>query len=265
MIPSRIVLLLGVLIASTAVEGSSHREHLLLKAKLAEQEMRYKDMAVAMKGVVETGRELTIEERNLLSMAYQKVVDAIRHSWRVLSSNGAETDGPNADIEEHREMLEKQLRGICEEVINLLDTFLIPMDLNAEPKVFYLKMKGDYYRYLAEVAKGDTRKDAAENAQSSYKTAYEIALSELLPTNPTRLRLALNFSTFYHEILNAPEEACALAKKAFDDAIAELDTVSEVSYKDTTSIMQLIRDNLELWTSEAEHEVIRGMAVVAHA
>jgi 14-3-3 protein epsilon len=30
----------------------------------------------------------------------------------------------------------------------------------------------------------------------------------------------LNFSVFYYEILNAPDQACHLAKQAFDDAIA---------------------------------------------
>lgn len=69
-----------------------------------------------------------------------------------------------------------------------------------------------------------------------------------------RLGLALNFSVFYFEILNAPDRACRLAKAAFDDAIAELDTLSEESYKDSTLIMQLLRDNLTLWTSDMQHD-----------
>jgi 14-3-3 protein epsilon len=67
---------------------------------------------------------------------------------------------------------------------------------------------------------------------------------------------------FYYEILNSPDRACRLAKAAFDDAIAELDTLSEESYKDSTLIMQLLRDNLTLWTSDMQAE---GKAQILNA
>lgn len=81
------------------------------------------------------------------------------------------------------------------------------------------------------------------------QAATDVAQTELTPTHPIRLGLALNFSVFYYEILNSPDRACHLAKQAFDDAIAELDSLSEESYRDSTLIMQLLRDNLTLWTS----------------
>lgn len=111
---------------------------------------------------------------------------------------------------------------------------------------------GDYHRYLAEFATGDKRKDSADKSLGAYKDASEVAVTELPPTHPIRLGLALNFSVFYYEILNSPDRACHLAKQAFDDAIAELDTLSEESYKDSTLIMQLLRDNLTLWTSDMQ-------------
>ena len=82
-----------------------------------------------------------------------------------------------------------------------------------------------------------------------FQNATDVAQTELTPTHPIRLGLALNFSVFYYEILNSPDRACHLAKQAFDDAIAELDSLSEESYRDSTLIMQLLRDNLTLWTS----------------
>jgi 14-3-3 protein epsilon len=86
------------------------------------------------------------------------------------------------------------------------------------------------------------------------QNATDVAQTELTPTHPIRLGLALNFSVFYYEILNSPDRACHLAKQAFDDAIAELDSLSEESYRDSTLIMQLLRDNLTLWTSSDSGE-----------
>ena len=58
----------------------------------------------------------------------------------------------------------------------------------------------------------------------------------------------------YYEIFEEPDKACEIAKSAFDDAIAELDSLPEDSYKDATLIMQLLRDNLTLWTTDQEDE-----------
>lgn len=97
-----------------------------------------------------------------------------------------------------------------------------------------------------------------------FQSATDVAQTELTPTHPIRLGLALNFSVFYYEILNSPDRACHLAKQAFDDAIAELDSLSEESYRDSTLIMQLLRDNLTLWTSsdaaDTEAQAAAGQA-----
>ncbi|KAM6953907.1 tyrosine 3-monooxygenase/tryptophan 5-monooxygenase activation protein, theta polypeptide a [Aplochiton taeniatus] len=225
---------------------------LIQKAKLAEQAERYDDMASSMKEVTEQGAELTCEERNLLSVAYKNVVGARRSAWRVISAIEQKTESSDKKLQmvkEYREKVETELREICSDVLGLLNKYLIENAPNDESKVFYLKMKGDYCRYLAEVASGDDKKETISNSQDSYQEAYDISLN-MPTTHPIRLGLALNFSVFYYEILSNPERACELAKKAFDDAIAELDTLSEDSYKDSTLIMQLLRDNLTLWTSD---------------
>uniref|UniRef100_A0A3Q3X8J3 14-3-3 domain-containing protein n=1 Tax=Mola mola TaxID=94237 RepID=A0A3Q3X8J3_MOLML len=229
------------------------KNDLVQKAKLSEQAERYDDMAAAMKAVTEQGLELSNEERNLLSVAYKNVVGARRSSWRVISSIEQKTEANEKKQQmsrEYRVKIEAELQEICQDVLNLLSEFLIPKATQAESKVFYLKMKGDYYRYLSEVASGDSKKDTVENSQQAYQDAFNISKKDMQPTHPIRLGLALNFSVFYYEILNSPEQACSLAKQAFDEAIAELDTLNEDSYKDSTLIMQLLRDNLTLWTSE---------------
>ena len=234
-------------------------------AKLAEQAERYDDMVDAMKSVAEQKQEgLTDEERNLLSVAYKNVVGARRSSWRIISSleQKAEDEDKRSTAEDYRNTVEKELKEKCHEVLNLIDKHLLPSTEKAagaeqanEPKVFYLKMKGDYYRYLVEIEPSDTdeRKNLASKSQEAYNEAKEQA-KHLPSTHPIRLGLALNFSVFYYEIKNDPEKACELAKKAFDEAIAELDQLKEDSYKDSTLIMQLLRDNLTLWTSENQEE-----------
>jgi 14-3-3 protein beta/theta/zeta len=239
---------------------ATEREDSVARAKLAEQAERYDDMAAAMKKVTEMPNELSNEERNLLSVAYKNVVGARRSSWRVISSieqkaevhSGSERK--QAMAKEYRQKIEGELKGICDDVLKLLDQHLIAKATSPESKVFYLKMKGDYYRYLAEVASVDARDNIVASSRDSYQAAFDISKAEMAPTHPIRLGLALNFSVFYYEINNAPERACSLAKQAFDDAIAELDTLNEESYKDSTLIMQLLRDNLTLWTSDAQND-----------
>jgi 14-3-3 protein epsilon len=242
-----------------SAEGS--REENVYLAKLAEQAERYEEMVEFMEKVAKTVdvEELTVEERNLLSVAYKNVIGARRAAWRIISSiEQKEESRGNEDhvatIRDYRAKIEAELSKICEGILKLLDSHLVPCATVAESKVFYLKMKGDYHRYLAEFKTGAERKEAAESTLVAYKSAQDIAVAELAPTHPIRLGLALNFSVFYYEILNSPDRACTLAKQAFDEAISELDTLGEESYKDSTLIMQLLRDNLTLWTSDTADE-----------
>ncbi|CAG5123357.1 unnamed protein product [Candidula unifasciata] len=239
------------------------RDDCVYQAKLAEQAERYDEMVNFMKSVAERDMELTVEERNLLSVAYKNVIGARRASWRIVSSLEQKDDGKCPEdrhnlIVTYRKKIELELGNICRDILSVIDKHLIPNAATGESKVFYYKMKGDYHRYLAEFATGNDRKEAAENSLVAYKAASDISMTELAPTHPIRLGLALNFSVFYYEILNSPDRACRLAKAAFDDAIAELDTLSEESYKDSTLIMQLLRDNLTLWTSDMQGDAEAG-------
>merc|ERR1712227_982291 len=148
--------------------------------------------------------------------------------------------------------VEGELQKICDTILGLLDKNLIAKSTTGESKVFYQKMKADYYRYIAEFTDGDAKSKAAENARAAYADAAAVAEKDLAVTHPIRLGLALNYSVFMYEVLSNPDEACKMARTAFEDAIAELDNVAEDSYKDSTLIMQLLRDNLTLWTSDQE-------------
>eukprot|EP01121_Diplochlamys_sp_Union-15-3_P014040 TRINITY_DN443_c0_g2_i1.p1 TRINITY_DN443_c0_g2~~TRINITY_DN443_c0_g2_i1.p1 ORF type:complete len:247 (-),score=61.83 TRINITY_DN443_c0_g2_i1:99-839(-) len=231
------------------------RETHVYTAKLAEQAERYQEMVDAVKHVAQLGTELSVDERNLFSVAYKNVIGSRRAAWRIISSIEAkevernESEAKIKKVRQYKEKVEAELNDICNDILSVLDNHLIPKASSSEPKIFYLKMKGDYLRYMAEFSTGDAKKSASDKALAAYTQALEVAKSDMLATNPIRLGLALNFSVFFYEIMNAHDEACKLAKQAFDDAISDLDKLSDDSYKETTLILQLIRENLSLWTS----------------
>jgi 14-3-3 protein epsilon len=237
--------------------GDLNRDQLLFLARSAESAERYEDMTKFMNKLVlltSTETDLNVEERNLLSVAYKNVVGARRASWRTLNLDEHKN---NDQIKVFRGQVEGELSAICREVLELLDRNLVPAaakGANVEAQVFYLKMAGDYYRYFAEFQPEAAH---AQSALSNYEKAYKLATEgdgstapALPPTHPIRLGLALNFSVCHYEILKQPEEACKLAKKAFDEAVSKLEGLTENEYKDSTLIMQLLRDNLTLWTQD---------------
>lgn len=254
------------------------RHRLLARAKLAEQAERYENMMESMKQLVEMGGLLGSEERNLLSVAYKNIVGGKRSSWRIVSSIEAKKtkDSENVAItEEYRKTIEQEVDDVCQQVLKLLKNFLLPgvehalknsdttdqqKDILVESKVFYLKMEGDYYRYLAEVFKGEKREGIIKGSEGSYEKAFNVSCEgvngqgAMQPTHPIRLGLVLNYSVLIYEIRNDPKRACVLARKAFDDAIAELESLNEDSYRDSTLIMQLLRDNLTLWTADEDDD-----------
>ncbi|GFZ10259.1 G-box regulating factor 6 [Actinidia rufa] len=234
--------------AASTVPDNLTREQYVYMAKLAEQAERYEEMVSFMEKLVAGSTpagELTVEERNLLSVAYKNVIGSLRAAWRIVSSIEQKEESRKNDdhvvlVKDYRSKVEAELSQVCAGILKLLDSNLVPSASSSESKVFYLKMKGDYHRYMAEFKVGDERKEAAEDTMNAYKAAQvgdfaivrvldecffeivklghdlllpDIALADLAPTHPIRLGLALNFSVFYYEILNSSDKACSMAKQ----------------------------------------------------
>lgn len=356
------------------IPGCTTTAELVSLGLCVEQAERYEDMTKLMQRVVhmkyadkdmkrkKNPEELKVDERNMLSVAYKNVVGKRRQSWRNLkqerenyTKDSTEYQLPLELHAAYQKVVEDELASKCNEVLHLLDTYLIDKKLAAywnnlrdaaeakindsngkplpsptdpgykanenmtygdrvqydclmtwmsditkdtspvympdheshkediqdakewikttmveskkadtknpllkdrvnqvETLVFYLKMCGDYHRYLAEFLCDDEekRKSESQAAESNYKNALKCAEAALQATHPTRLGLSLNMSVCYYEILNNASRACDLAKSAFDNAIQKLDSLSDATYKDSTLIMQLLRDNLQIWSSE---------------
>ncbi len=224
-------------------------------AKVAEQAERYEDMLTFLRPVIEKTTELPTEERNLVSVAFKNLSGGKRTAWRALTAieENPKYEKYHDKTKVYKKKIEEELKTICNEAIKVIDDSLFKNATAAESKVFYLKMKADYYRYSGEVCTGKDLEEVSQKAHENYESARKVA-ETLAPTDPVRIGLALNFSVFLYEIRKKPKEACDMAKVAFDAAIAGLQDLDEDKYKDSTAIMQLLKDNLTLWTSELEEE-----------
>jgi len=241
-------------------------------SQAAEAAERYEDMVKIMHALVSKkitdGDKLSSDLRNLLSVAYKNVVGAKRSSWRVLNED-LNFDIKDEIVGDYKKQVEAELQTTCTEVLDLLkklakqneDRMKDASDEKSkrtedtkkelsECQVFYLKMIGDYYRYLTEAFRDNAGYKSSCNEY--YNDAMELARNNLEATHPTRLGLALNYSVCHYEILEQKDDACKLAKEAFDDAIEKLDSLNDASYKDSTLIMQLLRDNLTIWNQTDE-------------
>lgn len=226
-------------------------------ARLAEQSERYEDMITYMTRVANMGSELSVEERNLLSVAFKNAVGARRSAWRaivnMMSKDAAESSPFLPGINGYKAKVEAELNAKCEEILNLIskDGGFIATATNQEAQVFFMKMEGDYYRYLAEFSTGDAMATHAAKALAAYTRAREYCTG-LPPSNPIVLGLALNFSVFYFEVYKKADEACTLARTCFDAAVEEVHKLPEADQRDSTAILTLLRDNLQLWQQELQ-------------
>lgn len=234
------------------------REEYVYLAKLYEKAERFDDMIKWINKFVESDPNLSQDERNLLSAGYKNVISGKRASWRLLNSLEKKEEKKNtkhaAYIKELKKAVEDEMRDIGNDIKHILDNYLLAKAKDYETKVFFLKLKGDYERYRCEFTHDTEFEEACNEAEAAYSEAYKIAEKHINIANSTRLGLALNFSVFYYEIKNKKEEACEIAKNAFEEAIKILDDLEKTKARDTILIIQLLKENLILWNNEMYEE-----------
>jgi 14-3-3 protein epsilon len=227
---------------------------------------RRKDVIKQLKSVISySDARLTMEERNLLSIAYKHVTGTLRTSWRTVeniekqeAASGSAMPREISLIRRQREKIELELADACQDLLDLLDRHLVPAAEAGEERVFYHKMQGDYHRYLAEFARRQQRERSAQLALEAYKASYKHAIGTLPPWHPTRLGVALNFSVFFHDVRGSPDRACHLAKHAFDEAVAAMHATPEHTFRDSLMILHLLRDDIILWSAEMQPDEVRA-------
>ena len=226
-------------------EIPSDRRGLIVMAKVAEQCERYDEMIVCMKRLISLNPVLTLEEKNLLSVAYKNVVGARRAPWRTLQSFA---DSSSVEVRQFKQRMEAEIGEVCSDIFAMLKDKLIPSSADDDSRVFYYKLEADYHRYYVEVL--DPASGVAAEQRGAAREAYKNAVkyAESLPdASPIKLGLLLNFSVFHYEIEKEQAAGYAMARDAFEKAAPHLETLDEDEYRESATIMSLIRDNLSTW------------------
>jgi len=231
------------------------RACLVYLARVADAAERYDDLLGFVRQFVQFPGEMTPLERNLFCVAFKNITSQHRFAIRNLAPIQliAKKSHPEKSflIAAERERYTQELRDRCNEVLEIIERKLLPSAISNEYRIFCYKTRGDYSRYLVEVANTPEERDQfAETSFQAYREAHKVACATLPATHVSRLGLALNYSVFFYDVQRDPHRACLVAKEAYDAAIAVLDELDEHEYREAVVILQLLRDNVVIWIEE---------------
>lgn len=230
------------------------KETYVWRAKLAQKANRYDDMARYMKLAAVSGSSMSKDEDNMLAMAYKCVLDSKRSSRRTLASAERKEGLTSWEAEVaagYRAQVDAEQRSLCAEMLSIVGVRLVIPDSEPAIGVFYWKLCGDYNRYAAEATDDpNALAIAVAKSRAAYEQADQLGRSALMPIDPIRLGLMLNYSVFLYQMCQQRKQGHDLAKRAFDDAVAEIDVIDEQTHDDSTLILRIIRDNLTIWIQE---------------
>ena len=226
-------------------------EEKIFMARVAEQAERFDDMVEFLRPLLkEKGGDFSVEERNLLSVGFKNLIGGKRTAIRTISAieQNPKYSKFGGALSGYKKKIEGELQKNCQDIIDMIKGDGMKTS-DSDGRAFFLKMIGDYYRYMAESAAGDVLAKARDGALEHYKQA-ETAGQSLHACNPIKLGLALNFSVFHYEVMQDNKQACALAETALQDAMNKIDDVDEETFRDAKSIIELLKENLTLWKEE---------------
>ena len=227
---------------------------ILENAEKHEEAMKYMEEIAKSKK-----NDLSIEEINLLTIAYNnhltKKLNQIKILNRVISKDETSNSKYIKLDTNLRDIIQRDVNEICNKMINLCDNYLLNKSEKDETKILYLKLRGEYYKYLSDILENEQQKDANKNAINSYNEAYELS-DNLSVTNPIKLGFILNYAIFQYEFLDDIDTALKIAKENFEIGINQLEKVNDNNeYKNASSILMLLKQNIDMWEREKENNV----------
>jgi 14-3-3 protein epsilon len=199
--------------------------------------------------------DFTTEERNLLSVGFKNLIGSKRTAIRTIAAieQNPKYSKFGEALKTYKNRIELDLFNQCLDIVNTVKDKCLKLAVEHESKAFFLKMVGDYYRYVAESASPDRLEEVKSGALEYYNQASALANKDLGACNPIRLGLALNFSVFHFEVMSDQKKACELGETALQNALEKIDECDEETFRDAKSIIELLKENLSLWKEEDEN------------
>lgn len=232
-------------------------EEKIFMARVAEQAERFEDMVDFLRQVIEAkSGDFSCEERNLLSVGFKNLIGGKRTAIRTITAieQNPKYAKYSDSLQAYKKKIEEELFNQCLEIVTMVKDKCMKLATESESQAFFLKMVGDYYRYVAESQTGDKLEEVKNGALEYYNKATDISNKDLNACNPIRLGLALNFSVFYFEVMNDHKKACELGETALQNALDKIDDCDEETFRDAKSIIELLKENLSLWKEEDEQK-----------
>ena len=143
-------------------------EEKIFLARVAEQAERFEDMVDFLETVLqEKGGSVNPDERNLLSVAFKNLISSKRAACRTISAieQNPKYSKFNTALLAYKTRIEEQLQADCQKIIDMIEARVLNTDCTDEAKAFFVKMVGDYYRYIAENAKDAKLEDVKQKAK----------------------------------------------------------------------------------------------------
>ena len=227
------------------MEACEHR------AELCQEIDRFADMILAVRPIIDSSTTALLPaHRNLIHEAYKGHVLALLKQYHRIEKQEGRTWREKYLLVDYLAHIREEVRKTSREILDFIDYKFLVFENSVEGVIFYQKIQGDYYRYMAEA--GDS--DSSMLSSQSYLKAMD-RVSQLPSFHPTRLSLVLNYSVFHHDIKKDLREAIIIAKAGFDMAIKEVHVVEPRLYKEVMEYLDLIRDNVKIWKEERKAKI----------
>ncbi|OHS94309.1 14-3-3 protein 2 [Tritrichomonas foetus] len=236
----------------------SNIEDLIYFATLYHNEYRDKEALETIKQLIEIDPQFDKTRRVLFQAIYKQVIDSIRSSLMTVTqyyeTNLEMNQAARAEmLLQKKEELINKLLPLCKEAIGYVDDILLPNAVDVQMAVYFLKFKGDLYRYIAEYSDDTDSVAAANSGEESYKEALSTASQGLPQNDPVRLSTILNAAVFRYEIRKEKELATEMLTSTIND-ITSLSELSPGSSAESESVLHIMRQNLQIWAEVEEDE-----------